>query len=776
MMKEDQKGQYHVQGIPVPETPPPGEEPKPWGKTRIIGQPLPRTDAYQRVSGAAIFPSDLIQPGMLFGAILRCPYPHAMVKKVDTNVAEKMPGVQAVISGASVDADLDWPYSNRMKTRLFDPHCRFEGETVAAVAAETMYQAWDAVRAIQVEYEVLSFVADERKALSPGVPDLHRRGNRSRADSYERGDVGRGFAAADVVLEQNYRTACELHTPMELHGCVANWEGDRLTIWESTQGVFAVQSMVADILGMPLAKVRVEGHYVGGGFGSKLEAGKYTVIAALLAKRAARPVKLFLSREETFLAVGNRPPSNMRLKAGVKQDGTLTALEFSGLASGGAYQAGGTAILDWLVKDLYSCPNVRTETLDVYINAGPARPFRAPGHPQCAWALEQMLDSLAEALEMDPLELRMKNIPTYSQGRQGNPPYTTTGLGECLEQGAQAFGWQEARKRIAESGKQGFLRRGVGMASCLWIAGSGGPPSTVMIKFFSDGSLRLNMGASDIGTGTKTIMAMVVAEELGVQAEDVQIENADTGTTQYATPSGGSKTVPTEAPAVRAAAVQVKQQLLEMAAEELHVRVGELSFRGEEIVVRGTAGKKLKITELSRLKKRGLVMGVGYRGPNPEGKVVNPFAAQFCEVEVNTRTGEVKILRFVSANDSGRVMNRLTYDNQVFGGITMGIGLAMTEARMLDRNRTGKLVNKNWHDYKLPTALDVPADMMSQPVELEDPQANTTGAKGLGEPVIIPTAAAIANAVYHATGIRVSETPINPQQMVQLLAELRMEE
>jgi xanthine dehydrogenase YagR molybdenum-binding subunit len=465
----------------------------------------------------------------------------------------------------------------------------------------------------------------------------------------------------------------------------------------------------------------------------------------------------------------------MHLKAGIKRDGTLTALEFTCTGTGGAYPAGGTSLVDWLIRDLYKCPNVKTTSTDVYINTGPARPFRAPGHPQGAWALEQMIDALAEAIQMDPVELRLKNISLYSQARDTQPLYTTNGLKDCLEKGAEAFGWKEARSRIAREGNKGFTRRGVGVAGGLWIVGGGRPPSTIILKLFSDGSVNLNMGASDIGTGTKTVMALVVSEELGVKPETIQIEHADTGTTQFATPSGGSKTVATESPAVREAAISVKQQLIEIAAKDIDVDPAALYFRAGTIISRTDPSRKIKITGLSGLKKRGVVVGIGYRGPNPKNKVANPFAAQFCEVEVDTRTGEVRIIRFLGAHDSGRVMSRLTYDNQVFGGITMGIGLATTEARILDRNQTGKMVNRNWHDYKLPTALDVPGDMISLPIETDDTEVNTTGAKGLGEPVTIPTAAAVANAVYHATGVRVTGTPINPVQLCHLLAEHRKE-
>ena len=386
-----------------------------------------------------------------------------------------------------------------------------------------------------------------------------------------------------------------------------------------------------------------------------------------------------------------------------------------------------------------------------------------------------MLDALAEAIDMDPVDLRLKNISLYSQARDGQPAYTSTGLKDCLEKGARIFGWNQARERIAAASGQGEIRRGVGMAGALWFVGGGRPPSTIILKLFADGSVNLNMGASDIGTGTKTVMALVVAEELGVKPEIIQIEHADTGTTQFATPSGGSKTVPTEAPAVRAAAISLKQQLLEIAAGDLAVDPASLYFKAGSIVSRNDPSKEIRFTELSGLKKRGVVVGIGYRAPNPENKVTNPFAAQFCEVEVNMATGEVRIIRFLGAHDSGRVMSRLTYDNQVFGGITMGIGLAMTEARILDKNHTGKMVNRNWHDYKLPTALDVPEEMISLPIEPDDTEANTTGAKGLGEPVTIPTAAAVANAVYHATGVRIRQTPINPVKLCRLLADHRKE-
>ncbi len=771
-MENQEDKLYYMEGFEAPETPSQGNDPESWETTRVVGTAIPRVDSYQRVSGTAVYPSDVILPGMLFAAILGCPHPHARVKSVDISKAKKMPGVRAIISGSNGGTDIAWTYRGQGQTKLFDPVCRYEGDAVAAVAAETPYQAWDALRAIDVAYEVLPFVSDFEHALDEDTPKVHESGNQvGEPEVTERGDVQKGFAEAEVVVEEEYRTQCQIHTPMELHGCVAAWEGDELTIWESTQGVFAVQSEIAQALGMPLAKVRVSGHYMGGGFGSKLQASKYNIAAALLARQAGKPVKLFLSREQTYLIAGNRPPNVMKLKVGAKKDGSLTAIQLNALGTGGAYPAGGVQLLDFLFRDCYLCPNVKTVCTDLFINAGPARPFRAPGHPQASWALEQALDALAGRLDMDPVELRLKNIPDFSQADDGNPKYSTTYLKECLEEGARAFDWKKRKDELQHSRGEGHIRTGIGMAGAEWFVGGGWPPSTVILKLYADGSANLNMGAADIGTGTKTIMAMIVSEALGLKTHLVQIENADTETTQFSPPSGGSKTVPSDGDAVRRAAVDIKQKLLNMAAEELDAQAADLDIEGGKVVSEKDSSIGLPITELSGLKKRKVVIGVGYKQPNPANLAIRPFGAQFCEVRVNTMTGEIQVVKFLASHDSGRVMNRLTYDNQVIGGITMGIGFGTTEMRVLDESQTGKLCNKNWHDYKLPTALDVPADIVSVPIDKPDDRANSIGAKGLGEPVTIPTAPAIANAVYDATGVRVTTTPINPIQLSQLLAD-----
>jgi CO/xanthine dehydrogenase Mo-binding subunit len=765
----DLDDRYYWNG-PLPETQAPASTPEPWGDTKVVGKPVVRVDAYDRVSGSAVFPSDVTLPDMLHAAVLWCPHAHARITAVDTSVAEKMPGVRAVLKDGAPGTNIPWfAGAGGFSSRLFDPHCRMEGEEVAAVAADTIHQAWDAVRAIKVTYDVLPHAVTFDEAMKDGAPQIRDGGNKvPPPNPYQRGDVDAAFKTADVVIERTYTTSTELQSPMELHGCVVKWDGPRLTIWESTQGVYAVQSGVARALGLPLANVRAIGHYVGGGFGAKLDTGKYAVIAALMARKTGRPVRLFLSREQVILTMGNRPGNTIWVKAAAKKDGTLLALETKSTGSGGAYSGGGTGGVDYVFRELYLCPNVRCANQSAFTNAGPERPFRAPGHPQGAWALEQAMDELAAKLGLDPIEFRLKNIVTFSQSRNGNPPYTSTGLRQCLVDGANAFGWKDARARAAQPG---HIKRGVGVAAGMWQGGGGSPPATIIVKLFADGSANINMGASDIGCGTKTWASQIVSEELGVALDRISVEHADTGTTQFATPSGGSKTVPTESPAVRAAAIEVKQQLLALAAEQLKVPAAEVELRGGDVVSKADASKKVAVGQIQGLGRRGLLVGVGYRGPNPQGKAVNPFSVHFSEVEVNTKTGEVKVLRFLAAHDSGRPLNVKTYANQVIGGITMGIGLGLTEARVMDGRQRGKVLTLNLHDYKLPTALDAPADVAVHPIDPHDTECNSTGAKGIGEPATIPAAPAVANAVFNAIGIRMPDAPMTPARVVSALTK-----
>lgn len=742
--------------------------PKPWSQTSIVGKGIPRIDGPERLRGVTCYALDMDVPNMLYAATLRCPHAHARVVKVDLSKAREMPGVRAILSDADKEAQIPWYPTEgptpRALSRLFDAHCRHQGEEIAVVAAETQFQAWDAVRAIQVEYEKLPFVTTMEDAAKPGAPAVHEGGNRAAPPSvYTRGDVAKGFAEADVVVEETYRTSCELHSSQEVHGCVAQWDGDLLTLWDSTQSPFDIQQGVAESLRMPLSKVRVAGRY-GAGFGSKLDPSKYHLAAALLARKTGRPVKYFLTREEDYLCVGNRPAHSMKLKAGVKKDGTLVAFEMTAAGEVGAYPAGAEA--GGMLRELYTCPNVKITEDQFFINAGQNRAFRAPGYPQCAWALEQTMDTLAEKIGMDPVEFRLKNVAMVCQ-TEPDQPYTSNGLPQCLSEGAKAFGWKEARERAKD---QGPVVRGVGVASGMW--GFLAPPhATVIVKYFQDGSANLNMGSADIGTGQRTVMAQIVAEELDVPMANIEVENADTQTTQFADGASGSRSVMITGPAVRAACLDVKSKLLEAAAEQLQIFVGDLKFENGEIS--GPAGTpRTPVRQLRFMRQQGVVVGVGVRAPHPAGKSIRPFCTHFAEIEVNRRTGEIRVLRMLAAHDSGRVMNLATYSNQVIGGLTMGIGFAMTEQRVLDAG-TGRMLNANFHDYKIPTAKDVPAELAVLPIDPHDEEVNSTGTKGIGEPALIPAAAAIANAFYHATGVRATVAPITPASVINLLNQGR---
>ena len=610
-----------------------------------------------------------------------------------------------------------------------------------------------------MEYEELPFVVDHADALKPGAPAVHDGGNRVRETRpYVRGDVDQGFAGADTVLERTYRTSCEIHTPMEVHGSVARWDGDRLTVWDSNQGVFDIRNDLARALGLPLTSVRMICHYMGGGFGGKLDLGKYTVIAALLARRTARPVKLCLTREETFLCAGNRPDNTLVLKAGVKKDGTLTALALTAVGSAGAYPAGATS--GYLVADLYRCPNVRVEETGGLHQRGPGA--RVPGAGVPAVRVGARADDgragprhrhgpdRAAAEERDDGQPGARRAALHVHRLHALPHRGRRGV--RLDGGARPA----ARRRPRRP------RRGRGRG--MW-GYAGNPTGTVIVKYFSDGSVNLCMGASDIGTGTKTVMAMVVAEELGVPLDRIQIDHADTGTTPYAVPVGrqpdGARQRPgrarrrarREAPAARARrrAARGAGRVARAARATIAVAAAPAARRS----------RRWPSATCAQLERQQVIVGVGRRAPHPAGKVALPFAAQFAEVEVDTRTGEVRVLRLVGAHDSGRPMNRLTFENQVFGGITMGVGFGMTEGRVLDR-QTGRMVNANWHDYKIPTALDVPRELACVPIDPHDTECNSVGAKGLGEPATIPTAAAIANAVFHATGVRLTDDAHQP--------------
>ncbi|MCI0342692.1 MAG: xanthine dehydrogenase family protein molybdopterin-binding subunit, partial [Planctomycetales bacterium] len=536
----------------------PEGEPAPWGpdsKLKEVGGRVPRVEGAEKVSGSARYTSDVRLPGMLYGKVLRSPHPHARVRRVDLGPAKALPGVKAALALAE------------------GREVRYQGDEIAALAAVTEEAAEDALHAIRVEYEVLPFVTDLEAARAPDAPEAAEGPNVRPGRPNGRGNVEEALAAADARIEATYRTPVQTHVPLETHGTVAQWEGEKLTVWDSTQAVHRVRDSLAQRLRKDKNSVRAISEHVGGGFGSKLGLGASAVIAAMLSREAGAPVKLLLSRREEHLASGNRPSSVQVIRAGARKDGTLVALALASHGTGGV--RAGAAGCSAPLEQIYPCPNIRVEHADVVTNSGPACAMRAPGFVQGAFALESAVDELARELGMDPLEFRRKNLRTDSA------------LDEIrareYEIGAERIGWS---RRGKDGAGKGVLRRGLGMANGIW-GGAGGPGPVVEVTVAKDGTADVAVGTQDIGTGTRTACAMVAAEELGLPLAAVRVRIGDSDL-PFATGSGGSSTAPSVTPAVRVAAAQARAALLEAAAKILEAPLGSLEVSGGRVVVKGT--------------------------------------------------------------------------------------------------------------------------------------------------------------------------------------------
>jgi len=587
----------------------------------------------------------------------------------------------------------------------------------------------------------------------------------------ERGDVVVALAEADVKVTREVRTPCALHSAMEPHCAVAEWEGDRLTVWESTQGIYRVRDNIAKALGIPLTNVRVICEAMGGGFGAKNFAGAHTYVAALFAKRLGRAVACFVDREGEQVDTGNRPSSWQRITLGATRDGRLTAIDLEAripIGVGGAEGGPGA-----IYHELYACPNVRTVEVSTFVNTAAMAAFRAPGHAEGSVGLEIAMNALAQALEIDPLELRMRNIATRDQKK--NRPYTGNRLAECYEEGARRIGWNEraetkaaairANSRNAAGSRGEHLKRGYGVAAQIWSTG-GGPPCYCNIRFNNDGTADVMAGSQDLGTGTRTILAQVAAEALGHTLDGVRAVIGDTASAPFAGNSWGSMTVASLAPAVRMAAEDARRSLLEAAAGLLGVSPGDLETRDGRVLVRDT-DRSMSFAEVTAKLGNVMIQGQGSRGPNPQDAGIVTTGAQFAEVEVDTETGVVRIVRIVAVHDAGRIVNPTLAESQLEGGIIQGLGFALFEERRLDA-RFGLPLNVGLHDYKIPTHADMPV-IDGHFLDGADPKANHVGVRGIAEPAIIPTAPAIAGAVADALGVEVNELPLTPWRVLAAL-------
>ncbi|HSC90346.1 MAG TPA: xanthine dehydrogenase family protein molybdopterin-binding subunit [Gaiellaceae bacterium] len=717
-------------------------DPWPPGPGAVVGRPAPRLDGHERARGEARYTADVRLPGMLHAALLGSPHARARVARIDLSHAAAAPGVRAVIG----PADTEW---------LTDEPA-YEGHAVAAVAADSEGQARAALELVNVEWETLEPLLDPDEAV-------RRASFVGRPRRYERGDLEAGLAAAEVVVEAEYRTQTLLHNPLETHQAVCEWRGDGIDVYVSTQAVWGVRDEVAEAFGLPADKVRVVCEFMGGGFGAKGVAGPQTLLAAELARRTGRPVRCAMSRREENVIGGNRNATIQRVVAGAAADGTLTALAGEFVCSLG--WDGWLPSTAGPMQLLYACENVRTTEYGARLNLPPMDAFRAPGFVEGTWSLECLLDRLAAALDLDPLELRRRN---HSEADPVNGrPFSSKHLLECYRRVEPH--WQRRHEVRARS--DAVWKRGVGVSSQVWYGG-GGPPSYAWVRLGSDGRANVVTAMQDIGTGTRTAMAQIAAEELGLALEQVAVQVGDTARGPYATLSGGSSTLPSMGPAVRAAAADAARQVLELAAQRFDVGEDALSLKGGRIV--SGDGDSWPLEEIVGLLADGQILGKGARGPNPTGMRVLTWGVQLAEVAVDVETGEVAVERVVAIHDVGRIVNPLGARSQVEGGIVQALGHTLSEVR-LDDPRDGRVLTRTFDAYKVPTIADVP-EIVCEFVDVPDEHLTNLGSKGLGEPPIIPTAPAIANAIRDATGAEVTSLPITREELLRALREARERE
>ncbi len=700
-----------------------------WGEaseSRLIGKRVPRLSGKDKVTGKAKYTFDINRPGMLYGRILRSEVARANVVALDLSDAEAMPGVKAVLPLIEAGRQI-----------------RYQGQEIAAVAAEADDIARDAIRSIHVELEELPFVVTEEDAMAENAPQIRDdwAGNQSNPNVREEGDINAGFEQAAVEVEATYHTPVQTHVCLETHGHVAEWEDDEnLTVWASTQGVFGVRNDLAGSFDLPANQVRVITEHMGGGFGSKFGPGVEGRTAADLARMTGRPVKLMLTRKAEHLVAGNRPSMTQHVRAGATSDGRIIAYDMKGYGTGGISSGAG-----FQAPYVYHVPNARAERRNVAVNVGNQRAMRAPGHPQGAFAMDSLMDELAEKLGMNPLEFRRINDPNEIRQAQ----YTL---------GAQEIGWHR-RNSVPGSGT-GVKKRGMGVGSGQW-GGGGGGGTQARVTINADGTVEAVTGTQDIGTGIRTAIAIIVAEELGLNPTDIMVKVGDSEPGLPSGGSGGSQTTASVAPVIKTAAAAAKQKLFERVAPQLEASVEDLRVGNRTIYVVSDRTKTIK-WELAtgQLGMESISEGGTWDRELRQGGVAG---TQFAEVEVDTETGAISVIKIVAVQDCGLAINRLTTESQINGGVIMGLGQALLEERFMDA-QTGRMLNANLEDYKVPGTFEIP--------EIKSIVFDThRKVTGVGEPPCIPTLGAIANAVYNAIGVRIRELPITPDKILTALAE-----
>jgi xanthine dehydrogenase YagR molybdenum-binding subunit len=686
----------------------------PWPKTtRYFGKSAPRIEGPAKAAGRARFTADIELPGMLYGVIIRSTWPAARIQTINLKKVRAAPGIRAAIVA----------HEGEFRVSYY-------GAELAAIAGITRQSVLDAVRLVEIKAQPMPFVVDELDSIRSDAPRVQSdRANLGEGKVQSTADMDAAFARSAGIVEGAYHTQVEIHHPLEPHGHAVSWDGDEVTAWSSTQGVFSCRAAFAQTLGLAQNRVRVICEHMGGGFGSKFNPGAEGILCAKLARAAGAPVKLMLTRFEQALAVGNRPSSHQQIKLGADAEGRLTAFQLESFGTSGynvgATTGGGSGSARFPAPYIYKVPATRVKQGTVAINAGLSCAMRAPGHPVASFGMESILDDLAAKLGIDPVEMRLKNDPFEIRRQE-------------YRLGAEKFGWKEKYRKPGSA--PGPIKTGIGCAGAAWMSGGRGTQADLLIN--PDGSVEVRVGTQDLGTGSRTVIQVVAAEMLGIDLDAVAVKIGDTRFPPSGS-SGGSTTTASVSPAIYDAC---ENALAELAKTS---RIDD---------PRGANWSKA----CSTLRSAPLhVRGKWREGLSAGGA----GGVQFAEVEVDTETGFVKLRKVLVVQDCGAVVNRLTCESQINGGVIMGIGYALYEERVLDR-ATGVVLNPNFETYKLPGAADIPEIEI---ILLDMPER---GVIGVGEPCTIPTASAIANAVANALGVRVTRLPITPDKVLAALGKV----
>ncbi|MBI2849396.1 MAG: xanthine dehydrogenase family protein molybdopterin-binding subunit [Chloroflexi bacterium] len=761
----------------------------------VIGKRFPRIDGLVKVKGEARYTGDILLPGMLEGRVLRSPHPHARILDIDTSRAERLPGVRAIVTGKDAPTK-NWGFRLGDSHTLCAEKARYVGDEVAAVAAVDGDVAQEAIDLIRVDYEELPAVFDVEEAMRPGAPGIHDRvifpdgcerevqNNTPFVARLERGDVEEGFSKSDFVLEERFVTHPVHQCYLDPTTAVASYDSSgKLTLYTSSMHPSGLRLQLAKALGMGEGKIRIVQYFVGGAFGQKTTLQPSHVICALLAKKAGKPVQLALSREEEFMAGRPRLPSIVRVKMGINRDGTIAAKDVLILNDAGAYTDSGytttiTTIMTFRSDGVYRFSNLRAEARCVYTNKTPGGAFRGFGNPQMTFAIESMMDMAAEKIGMDRTELRMKNAARAGDVNVHGWKIDSCGLLESIEKAAHGIGWKEktAKKRAG---------RGVGMACVVHEVDGrnsdayGG--STAYVKILEDGRVRIISGEPEYGQGSDTTFAMIAAETMGIDLENIEVWPRDTDAIPYSLGPYGSRVTFAGGMAVRLAAEDAKNQLCQLAADMLEASPKDLEVRANKIYVRGSPQRMVAIPAVAKIAMYRRAEAMGEGGAAIVGKgITEPdtanvwthglsgnmcsaysYGVQAVEVDVDRATGQVKVVQVVEADDCGKVINLNGAEGQVQGGLVQGLGFGLTEEIVREE---GRVFNPSFCQYGILTAIDIP------PIQVHfadsiDPHG-PFGAKGVAETAVNVSAAAIANAVYDAIGTRIKSLPLTPEKIL----------